>query len=212
MKLKSLRAGALIGAAALATGGVTAAAASGATTSHTQASFPLVRSLASVKTNCLVHANASVKVQNRGPVEKMTIDAWGLPKNTDFDVFVTQLPDPPFGISWYQGDLESDSNGKAHGAFVGRFSIETFAVAPGPGLAPVVHNSPIADAAINPAFAPVHEYHIGVWFNSAKDAAAAGCGSATAITPFNGEHNAGPQALSTTQFPDTSGPLSQIRP
>jgi hypothetical protein len=210
MKLKSLRAGVLIGAAALATGGVTAAAASGATTSHTQASFPLMRSAASLKAGCLVDAKTSVKIQNRGPVEVMTIDASRLPKNTDFDVFVTQLPNAPFGISWYQGDLESDSNGNAHGTFVGRFSIETFAVAPGSGPAPVVHNSPIPDAATNPPFAPVHEYHIGVWFNSGKDAAAAGC--TNAVTPFNGELNAGPQALSTTQFPGTSGPLSQIQP
>jgi hypothetical protein len=211
MKLKSLRAGALIGAAAaLATGGVTAAAASGATTSHTQASFALVRSAASLKAGCLVAAKTSVNIQNQGPVEAMTIDASGLPKNTDFDVFVTQLPNAPFGISWYQGDLESDSNGNAHGTFVGRFSVETFAVAPGSGPAPFVHNSPIKDATTNPAFAPVHEYHIGVWFNSGKDAAAAGCTSA--VTPFNGEHNAGPQALTTSQFADNSGPLRQIQP
>jgi len=211
MKLNTLRAGVLIGAAALATGGATVAAASGATTSHTQANFPLVRSAASVKAGCLVHANAWVNVQNHGPVEVMKIAASGLPKNTDFDVFVTQLPNAPFGISWYQGDLESNSNGNASGTFVGRFSVETFAVAPGVGPAPLVHNQGlIKDAATNPAFAPVHEYHIGVWFNSAKDAAAAGC--ANVVTPFNGEHNAGPQALSTRKFPATSGPLRQIHP
>jgi hypothetical protein len=77
-------------------------------------------------------------------------------------------------------------------------------------VAPVVHNSPIKDAATNPAFAPVHTYHVGVWFNSAKDAAAAGC--TNVVTPFNGEHNAGPQALSTRQFSDTHGPLRRIKP
>ncbi len=73
-----------------------------------------------------------------------------------------------------------------------------------------MHDGPFPDAATNPQFAPVHEYHVGVWFNSSTDAAAVGC--ANVVTPFNGEHNAGPQALSTQQFPDTNGPLRQITP
>ena len=209
MKIKTVRAGLLAGVAVLAAGGATAASA--ATSTHDRADFALQRSAASVQANCLTHASAQVRVKNHGPVEVMTIDASGLPKNTEFDVFVTQLPNAPFGISWYQGDLESNSEGEAHGRFVGRFSIETFTVAPGSGPAPVVHDSgAIKDAATNPAFAPVHEYHIGVWFNSPKDAAAAGC--ANVVTPFNGDHTAGPQALSTRQFADTNGPLRQITP
>ena len=43
-------------------------------------------------------------------------------------------------------------------------------------------------------------YHLGLWFNSPKDAVAAHCAGAT--TPFNGEHNAGVQVLSTRNFPD----------
>jgi hypothetical protein len=186
------------------------AAATAASPSHDRAVFPLVRSAASVKAGCLTNANAFVRIRNQGPVEVMTIDAHGLPRNTDFDVFINQLPNAPFGVSWYQGDLETNGAGNAHGVFVGRFSIETFTVAPGSGPAPSVHDGPFPDAATNPQFAPVHEYHVGVWFNSSRDAAAVGC--ANVVTPFNGEHNAGPQALSTQQFPDTSGPLRQITP
>jgi hypothetical protein len=51
-------------------------------------------------------------------------------------------------------------------------------------------------------------YHLGLWFNSPTDAAAAGCSHAT--TPFNGEHNAGPQALSTQNFPNGFGPLRNV--
>jgi hypothetical protein len=210
MKLSTLKAGALLGAAAATIGGASAVTANAASTPHHSTQFHLVRSAGSVAANCLTQAGAKVKIRNAGPVEIMKINAWGLPKNTDFDVFVTQLPNAPFGVSWYQGDLESNSHGRAYGEFVGRFSVETFAVAPGTGVAPVVHNSPIKDAASNPAFAPVHTYHIGVWFNSAKDAAAAGC--ANVVTPFNGEHNAGPQALSTRQFADTRGPLRRVKP
>ncbi|PZS34564.1 MAG: hypothetical protein DLM58_05510 [Pseudonocardiales bacterium] len=190
---------------------MSAASAAPSTTSHDHASFALQRSAASVKAGCLVNAKAKVRVKSVGPVEIMTIEASGLPKNTEFDVFVTQLPNAPFGISWYQGDLQTNKYGRAFGVFAGRFSIETFVVAPGSGPAPVVHDgSPNPDAATNPPTAPVHEYHIGVWFNSPTDAAAAGC--ANAVTPFNGDHNAGPQALSTLQFPDTAGPLRQVTP
>jgi hypothetical protein len=208
MTFTSKKSVALIGAAVMAAGGGTAAAATAAQTSTHATNFALVRSAGSVAAGCLLHAGARVQVTNRGAVEVMTIDAHGLPKNTDFDVFVTQLPNAPFGISWYQGDLESNGRGTAHQSYVGRFSVETFAVAPGSGPAPVVH--PLKDAHTNPAFAPVHEYHIGVWFNSPRQAAAAGC--ANVVTPFNGEHNAGPQALSTRQFPNGAGPLRRLTP
>jgi hypothetical protein len=210
MKLTPARIATVIGVSALAVGGVSTAQASSSTSDH-RINFALQRSTASVTAGCLVGARAQVKVVNKGQVEEMTIDAQGLPKNTDFDVFVTQLPNAPFGISWYQGDLQSNDTGTAHVTFVGRFSIETFAVAPGTGPAPVVHDSgPIKDAATNPAFAPVHTYHVGVWFNSGTDAAAVGC--ANVVTPFNGDHTAGPQALSTKQFADTAGPLLQLVP
>jgi len=74
----------------------------------------------------------------------------------------------PFGLSWYQGDLTTDANGKGIADFIGRFSIETFIVGPGSGPAPVVHPQ---DAAVNPATAPIHTYHVGLWFGSATAAA-----------------------------------------
>jgi hypothetical protein len=131
MNLTSTKTIALVGAAAATLGGATAAASDAASTSHPRASFALVRSAGSVKAGCLVNAGAQVQIRNQGPVEVMTIDAHGLPKSTDFDVFATQLPNAPFGISWYQGDLQSNGRGNAHGTFVGRFSMETFAVALG---------------------------------------------------------------------------------
>ena len=106
----------------------------------------------------------------------------------------------------YQGDLDSDSTGHAHGKFTGRFSVETFVVAPGVAPAPQVFNDAFPDAATS----PVQLYHLGLWFNSAKDAAAAGCPAT--ITPFNGEHDAGVQALSTRNFPVNSGPLRLVGP
>jgi hypothetical protein len=151
-----------------------------------------------------------VNIKSLGPVEVMRVKASGLPRNSDFDLFVIQVPNTPFGLSWYQGDLEADSHGRANGTFVGRFSVETFTVAPGTAPAPVVHSGTFPDANTNPATAPVHQFHLGLWFNSPADAAAAGC--PTTLTPFNGEHTAGIQAMSTRQFANDQGPLRQVKP
>lgn len=204
MSRRKTRLAAVAGAAVLATGGAMGATAA---PSHPFASFDMVRSGASVTAGCLRGARAKVTVASKGPVEVMRVSAEGLPPKTDFDFFVTQLPNPPFGVSWYQGDLETDTRGRAQGTFVGRFSVETFAVAPGSGPAPSVHRT---DATTNPPFAPVHTYHLGLWFNSPRDATAAGCAGAT--TPFNGDHTAGAQALSTRQFPNDQGPLRKVQP
>jgi hypothetical protein len=64
------------------------------------------------------------------------------------------------------------------------------------------------DATSNAPFAPVHTFHIGFWFNSPADAANAGC--PTTVTPFNGDHTAGIQAMSTRNFADTDGPLGRL--
>jgi hypothetical protein len=191
--------------AAVAALGLAGAGVADAATTST--SFAMVRSTAAAKAGCLANASATVKIHSLGPVEVMTVKAHGLPKNTDFDLFVIQTPDAPFGLSWYQGDLESNGHGDASQVYVGRFSRETFTVAPGVAAAPRVHP---ADATSNPATAPVHQFHLGLWFNRPADAVAAGCPGA--VTPFNGDHTAGVQALSTRQFPAVSGPLAKVAP
>ena len=66
------------------------------------------------------------------------------------------------------------------------------------------------DAVTNPQTAPVHTFHVGLWFNSPTEAQAAGCPST--VTPFNGEHHAGIQALATNQFGNLNGPLRLLKP
>jgi hypothetical protein len=143
----------------------------------------------------------------------MDVKVSGLPPNTDFDLFVIQVPNAPFGLSWYQGDIETDSTGKGSGVFIGRFSIETFIVAPGIAPAPPdpFKDEPgsIRDATQNPATNPVQTYHLGLWFNNPADVVKAG--GPNTITPFNGEHNAGVQVLNTSEFEDTSGPLENVQ-
>jgi hypothetical protein len=159
---------------------------------------------------CLPDAQAAVHIVSRGAVEVMRVDVSGLPAKTDFDFFVIQVPRAPFGMSWYQGDIETNKKGRGHETFIGRFNTETFIVAPGSAPAPVVHTGAFPDASVNPVTAPVHTFHLGLWFNSPEDAAAAGCPST--VTPFNGEHNAGIQVLNTSNFTDDEGPLRQLNP
>lgn len=170
--------------------------------------FPLVRP-AVLTSACAPDAKGKVKVVNYGGVELMSVKIEGLPVNTEFDVFVIQVPNAPFGMSWYQGDIQTNKHGKGYAQFLGRFNEETFIVAPGdkPSVAPLTHPE---DAGENPLTKPIHTYHVGIWFNSPDDAAKAGCPTAT--TPFNGEHNAGIQILNTSTFEDDKGPLLDLKP
>jgi hypothetical protein len=166
--------------------------------------------MVSAQPTCLPNAKANVRVTSLGPVEEMEVEVSGLPPNTDFDFFVIQVPTAPFGLSWYQGDIETDDGGDGRQRFVGRFSIETFSVATGSTAAPDVHQGPFPDAISNPKFSPIHTFHLGLWFDSSADAVKAGCSGS--VTPFNGVHNAGVQVLNTSNFADIAGPLFQLMP
>lgn len=160
---------------------------------------------------CLPNATARVTIKPGGPTDTMHVRATGLPPKTGFDLFVIQVPAAPFGLSWYQGDMQTNEDGVANGEFVGRFNIETTIVDVNTAPAPVVFPT---DANANPApidaAAPsIQTYHLGLWFNSPDDAAKAGCPNTQ--TPFNGEHNAGIQVLNTANFPDNFGPLRHVK-
>jgi hypothetical protein len=90
-------------------------------------------------------------------------------------------------------------------------------MAPDSGPAPVVHgDGPYPNASTNPTFAPVHTFHLGLFFDSPgaalRGAALRGAGCPDTVTPFNGEHRAGIKALSTRNFPDHQGPLREVAP
>jgi hypothetical protein len=172
--------------------------------------FDLVRSPAlNTSPNCVPDAEGDATIQQKGPVEILKVKVKGLPPKTDFDFFVIQQPNGPFGMSWYQGDIDTDDNGEGHGRFIGRFSIETFVVAPGSVDAPLTfEDTPNPSVSQNPKTGPIQMYHLGLWFNSPEDAVNAGCPAGH--TPFNGEHDAGPQVLNTSNFPNLQGPLINV--
>ncbi|MFI2713045.1 hypothetical protein ACH495_23275 [Micromonospora sp. NPDC018662] len=206
MRFRSRTVGAVLAVAAVSTLVAAGVVKNPASADGRTFSFAMVRSQGAEAANCIPNARAVVRVHPEGPNEILTIRAAGLPPRTNFDLFVLQLPDAPFGVSWYQSDMRSNQYGVARVTVIGRFNIETFAVAPGSGPAPNTH--PGLDATTNPPFGPVHTYHLGLWFNSPQEAVAAGCPGAT--TPFNGDHTAGVQAMSTRNFPSLAGPLSQV--
>jgi len=213
--LKPCRKMALLGCIGIAALACTSAIAQEAAATSDKVKFDLVRSpgLANFPT-VAPKAHGTVSVHSIGPVEIMKVNVEGLPPNTDFDLFVIQVPNPPFGLAWYQGDIETDANGKGSREFIGRFSIETFIVAPGVAPAPAdpfTEPGSIPDATQNPQTNPVQTYHIGVWFNNPADVVKAG--GPNIITPFNGEHDAGVQVLNTSEAPftDAHGPLEQVK-
>ena len=186
---------------ALATTGVVAlaiclATATGATATDSSFSFDLVPSSAAISA-CLPNASGHVTITTGALNDIMKVTISGMPHNTGFDLFVIQQPGAPFGVSWYQTDIHANSTGTGTATVRGVFDSETFSVSPGGTT----------------TFAPTHQYHLGLWFNSPKVPFNLGCepGATTPIvTPFNGNQNAGIQVLNTGQFPVNAGPLSQV--
>jgi hypothetical protein len=214
--LKCWRLVGLLALIGLFLGGLVGTAGAASQPSKRTIKFDMVRSAAAANGNCLADASGRVTVTSLGPVEAMLVEVMGLPPNTEFDFFVIQLPNAPFGLAWYQGDIETDTEGVGTQLFIGRFSIETFIVAQPLMMgqqapAPVVHDQPpFPDADQSPQTEPVHTFHLGLWFGSPDAAAAAGCPNT--VTRFNGDHTAGIQVLSTRNFPDLEGPLRQLNP
>ena len=146
---------------------------------------------------CVPHLGGFVTITPGSQNDVMRVTVFGAPHNADFDLFVIQHPLKPFGVSWYQTDVNTNGLGFGQATVQGIFDVETFSVSPGGST----------------TFPPTHQYHIGLWFNDPNLPFKLGCepGATTpVVTPFNGEQHAGIQALNTSQFPDNAGPLSRV--
>ena len=179
--------------------GLTPASASPVTSASTASShsftFALVPS-PGIKA-CLPHLGGFATITPGSQNDLMQVTVFGAPRNAEFDLFVIQQPLKPFGVSWYQTDVNANSHGVGQASVRGVFDRETFSVSPGGTT----------------TFAPTHQYHLGLWFNDPSTPRNLGCepGVAKAIvTPFNGEQHAGIQVLNTSEFPVNAGPLSDV--
>jgi hypothetical protein len=126
-----------------------------------------------------------------------TIDLKGFKPNLNFDLFTIQHSpqtatgaadaNSSVGLAWYQTDLHVGRHGSGHA------TIRTILLDQIFGLDKDV------------ALAPTNTFHLGFWFNNPADAHRCGF---TGVTPFNGEHNAGPLAFVTRPNATTTlGPL-----
>ncbi|SRR6266487_3689586 len=146
---------------------------------------------------CLPQAKGYVTITPGSLNDEMKVSVSGLVPNTGYDLFVTQLPNKPFGVAWYQSDLETDSYGNGSVTVRGIFDVEAFSVSTGGTT----------------QFAPTHQYHLGLWFNDPKVPFEKGCEhgqTQPVVTPFNGEQHAGIQVLNTANYADNAGPLSKV--
>jgi hypothetical protein len=185
------------GGAIAATVSLTAALAP-ANASATASSFGFqLKPSSTAITACLPNAGGNVTITPQGLNDKMVVSLHGMPANTGFDLFVIQQPTAPFGVSWYQTDIQTNDEGSGSATVRGVFDVETFSVSPGGTT----------------TFAPTHQYHLGVWFNDPSVPFNLGCepgATAPIVTPFNGEQDAGIQVVNTAQFPVDAGPLSHV--
>jgi len=173
------------------------AAASAAATPHAAQTFSFALKPSPGIAACLPNARGRVTITTGALNDTMKVTVQGMPPHAGFDLFVIQQPNKPFGLSWYQSDLNADEDGQGSATVRGIFDAETFTVSPG-GTATVP---------------PTHQFHLGLWFNNPNTPFKLGCepGATTpVVTPFNGEQHAGIQALNTAQFPVNAGPLSHV--
>jgi hypothetical protein len=143
-------------------------------------------------------AKATARVVRGALNDTLTLTLSGFKPGLDFDLFTVQNSNQNangspvsgftnFGLAWYQSDVHVGSNGK------GSVTIKTILLDQIFGFDPAV------------SLAPTNTFHVGFWFND--PAKAAPCGF-TGVTPFNGEHNAGPLAFITRpDAKDNLGPL-----
>ncbi|MDQ1425392.1 MAG: hypothetical protein QOD72_2890 [Acidimicrobiaceae bacterium] len=177
---------AAIAVVAIAAGGVTAAGANSQKASET--SFNLFPNNAVL--NCLAEPghtpHADLKVERGKLNDRLTLEVKNLKPNLDFDVFTVenspQVSDGTanpafnknFGFAWYQSDLHTNRHGE------GEIHLRTILL------------DQIFGFDAGRAVPPVNTFNLGFWFNNPADVA--NCGF-TGVTPFNGEHNAGPLAM-----------------
>jgi hypothetical protein len=146
---------------------------------------------------CLPHAGGRATITTGRLNDTMKVSIHGMPPKAGFDLFVIQQPLAPFGVSWYQTDVNAGPSGNGSATVRGVFDAETFSVSPGGTT----------------TFAPTHQYHLGLWFNNPNTPFKLGCepgATSPIVTPFNGEQHAGVQVLNTSNFPDNAGPLSHV--
>lgn len=140
-------------------------------------------SLAPVNAACLPEATGQVTVtdgEERGS-DTLHLRVKGLPANTDFAVFLTSqdgFTAPPFGFTDYIGDFTTNADG------IGSLKVRT-----------IIDEAFVTFPSGVPPRTRVNLDHLVFWF--ADPAQVPQCFNFTTPTPFDGDGNAGPAAMSS---------------
>jgi hypothetical protein len=152
--------------------------------------------------------SASVTVRRGKLNDRLDITLRNIKPGLAFDMFTVEhskfladgTVDPAFvarnksfGLAWYQSDLEVKNNNR------NVTTIQTILVDQIFGFDPVV------------GLDPTNTFHVGFWFNDPQVPFDGGCepnATAATVTPFNGEHHAGPLAM--ISLPDSVTALGPL--
>src|SRR5690349_9714141 len=74
--------------------------------------------------SCLPKAQGDAVITRGKLNDSMMVEVHGLAPNTGYDLFVIEIPNKPFGISWYQSDLQTDKNGNGQVTVRGILNVE----------------------------------------------------------------------------------------
>ncbi|WP_426506371.1 hypothetical protein ACPPVO_50555 [Dactylosporangium sp. McL0621] len=137
---------------------------------------------------CMPNVRVNVDVQlttDRLGFDIFTVNAFNLPPNTTFTVFLLEKAGPPFGAAEYIGDFTSDRRGR---------SLNTFKL---------IVQEAFSSTLVNGVRTRVDLNQVGAWFADPKGDDFC-LGPNSPVTPFDGDNEAGVQAFNsanTTPLP-----------
>jgi hypothetical protein len=126
------------------------------------------------------------------PSDTLTVDVEGMPPESKFTVFLTELSATPFGHAEYVGDLLTREDGTGESVFH-LIAIQAFAAD---------NRNPGHSADQSGDASGVQLEHLGLWFDGIDQAKAVLGDKSIESTPFDGGHpplHAGPQMLTDGQ-------------
>jgi hypothetical protein len=135
---------------------------------------------------CFPNATARVTVfprEERRGVDTLDLKAEGLPPHTEFTVFLTELPNPPFNAVEYIGDFTTNAAGR------------------GSMRADTIINEAFVSTVVGGVRTRADLNYVVVWFaDPADDDFCFAPGGTGPVTPFDGDGDAGVTVLSSANF------------
>jgi len=139
---------------------------------------------------CMPHVKVSISVALRTDAtgrDIFTADISGGPKNTSFTIFLLERPDKGFGAAEYIGDLNTNKYGKGH--------VELRLIVEEAFSSTLVNEGTDHEKRVRKEL-----NHVGMWFADPKDDDFCFGPNGGAVTPFDGDDEAGVQAFNSAKL------------